>query len=80
MEIILLYIFNHIMESERIPQEWKDAEIISLCKGKGDTESMANKRRITLASNIGKLFERILNNRLIATLKFTEGQAGGRKE
>ena len=48
--------------------------------GKGDTESMANKRGITLASNIGKLFERILNNRLIATLKFTEGQAGGRKE
>ena len=80
MEIMLLYIINHIMETERIPQEWKDAEIISLYKGKGDTESMANKRGITLASNIGKLFERILNNRLIATLKFTDRHAGGRKE
>ena len=44
---------------------------------------MENKRgtSITLASNMEKLFERIIiNNRLVNYLDFIEGQAGGRKE
>ena len=41
---------------------------------------MENKRGITLASNIGKTFERVINTRLIENLPFTEGQAGGRKD
>ena len=41
---------------------------------------MENKRGITLASNLEKLFERIINNRLVKYLEFNEGQAGGRKE
>ena len=40
---------------------------------------MENKRGITLASNIGKLSERIINKRVTKILPFTEGQAGGRK-
>ena len=42
-------------------------------------EGAYNKRGITLASNIEKLFERIINNWIIEEIPFTEGQAGGRK-
>ena len=38
-----------------------------------------NERGITLASNMGKLFERIVNNRITKTVDITEAQAGGQK-
>ena len=37
----------------------------------------SNERGITLGSNMGKLFEIIMNNRLIKTVKITDAQAGG---
>ena len=40
---------------------------------------LSNKRGISLTSNICKLFERILNNRVKKRIKFTEAQAGGRE-
>ena len=42
--------------------------------------NMQNRRGITLTSNVEKLFERVLNNRLVKILEFSEGQAGGRKQ
>ena len=39
-----------------------------------------NRRGINVSSNVGKVFERIINNRIIKMLPFTEAQAGGRKE
>ena len=71
--------FNTIFETENVPSQWKEAKIISLYKGKGNREKMEFRRGITLASNIQKLFERVINNRLVKDLEFTEGQAGGRK-
>ena len=38
----------------------------------------SNERGITLASNIGKLFERIINERLKTIVEITDAQAGGR--
>ena len=76
IHIILLEMFNTIFETENIPSQWKEAEIISLYKGKGDREKMEFRRGITLTSNIEKLLERVINNRLVKDLEFTEGQAG----
>lgn len=75
----ILDTFNQIFTKENIPADWKHSNIISIYKGRGDREKMENMRGITLASNMEKLFERILNNRLIDNVTFTEGQAGGRK-
>ena len=75
----MLEIFNTIFETENIPSQWREAEIISLYKGKGDREKMEFRRGITLASKIEKLFERVINNRVVKDLEFTEGQAGRRK-
>ena len=39
----------------------------------------SNERGITLASNFGKVFERIINNRITPMINMTEAQAGGQK-
>ena len=40
---------------------------------------MTNMRRISVSSNVGKVFEHIVNNRILKILPFTEVQADGRK-
>ena len=48
-------------------------------KGKGKKGKCSNERGITLASNIGKFFERLINNRILPNLNITDAQAGGIK-
>ena len=67
---IYLKEINEIMQSCQIPEQWQIGDIKRLYKGKG-----ANERGITLASNVGKLFERIVNNRITTTIHLTEAQA-----
>ena len=74
-----LNIFNQITETAIIPEQWKEGEIIRLYKGKGKKGLCANERGITLASNMGKLYERIINNRIMNKINITEAQAGGKK-
>ena len=50
-----------------------------LYKGKGKKGKCSNERGITLASNFGKLYERIINNRVLAEINITDAQAGGQK-
>ena len=69
--------FNQIFAQEKVPEDWKEAEIISIYKGK-DPEVIGNYRGISIASNLGKLFERILNNRVKEVITYTEAQAGGK--
>ena len=70
---------NNIYNEEKIPDEWQSGEVIRLYKGKGEKGKCSNERGITLASNAGKLFERIINNRITPKVKFTEAQEGGQK-
>ena len=60
--------------NEQIPQEWQCGEIIRLHKGKGVKGKCSNERGITLASNAGKLFERIINERINPIIEFTDAQ------
>ena len=76
---IYLELMNQIYQDERIPTTWQDGEIIRIYKGKGMKGQCKNERGITLASNVGKLFERLINNRIKHTLRFTEAQAGGQE-
>ena len=78
VQVILWKVFNQIFAQEKVPEDWKEAEIISIYKGKGDPEVIGNYRGISIASNLGKLFERILNNRVKEVITYTEAQAGGR--
>ena len=72
----ILTIFNNIYKTEEIPQEWKHGRIIRIYKGKG---KCCSERGITLSSNLGKLFERFINNKIIGKINITECQEGGKK-
>ena len=61
------------------PGQWQKGEILRLYKGKGTKGKCSNERGITLASNFGKLLERIINNRANKTVEMSEAQAGGKK-
>ena len=80
-EVIQHYtnIMNSISKEQTIPEQWQEGEIKRLYKGKGKKGKCSNERGITLASNFGKLYERIINNRVLAEINITDAQAGGQK-
>ena len=69
---------------EAIPQDFKEASIIHLCKRKGNPQVCDNHRGISLLSIAGKIVAKIILNRLNAHLHKTglisESQCGFRKD
>ena len=59
----LLILFNKLFGMGYFPKEWSEGSIIPLHK-KGSINDVENYRGITLLSTLGKLFSRMLNNRL----------------
>ena len=76
---IYLETLNKVYTEEIIPQEWQHGEIKRICKGKGTKGKCSNERGITLASNMGKLFERLMNNKIKKETLITPAQAGGQE-
>ena len=66
---IYVYLFNKILDTGEIPQEWLIGKIIPLYKGKGDIKEAGNYGGITLLSCLGKLFTSMLNWRLTKFLE-----------
>ena len=65
---ILLQLHELICEiwtSLTIPQDWKDATIVTIYKNKGDKSDCGNSRGIALLSTAGKILAKILLKRLI---------------
>jgi exonuclease III len=57
-----------IWERERVPQKWKDANIITIFKNKGDRSICGNSRGISLLSVAGKVLARVMLARLTALI------------
>ncbi len=76
----LTIIFNRILETNEIPEQWEIAKII-LPHKKGDRKEMNNERPISLTSNMGKIFMRVLKNRIYPQLNENQAkeQAGFRR-
>ena len=80
---LYVLLFNKILDSGVIPEDWVLGLIVPIYKKKGDKRDCDNYRGITLLSCLGKLFTNVLNERLCtfcednSTLK--ENQAGFRK-
>ena len=72
----LTKLYNITMESERMPEEWRDSVLIPIFKNKGDVQSCRNYRGITLISHTMKLWEIIVERRLRSDLTFSEQQYG----
>lgn len=74
--------FNMCFDSETMATQLRRGTIISLYKGKGEHSDPNNYRGITIMSVLGKLFCKVLNERLLGYLEskdlLHEGQSGFR--
>ena len=80
-ETVKIYteVIENINKNKEIPKQWQKGKIIRLYKGKGKRGKCSNERGITKSSNMGKLYERIINNRILEHVTISEDQAGGKK-
>ena len=78
---ILYSLFGRIWEEEEIPEDWKEGHLIKIPK-KGDLTKCSNYRGITLLSVPGKVFNRIILERMKEEVdrELRDHQAGFRKE
>ncbi|RZB98883.1 LINE-1 retrotransposable element ORF2 protein [Glycine soja] len=72
----LTKLFNEIMRSKRMPEEWRRSMLVPIYKNKGDIQNCANYRGIKLMSHTMKLWERVIERRLRKETQVTENQFG----
>ena len=72
---VLWNIIDKSWETERLPEDWKVAQIVPLYKIKGKLTDCSNYRGISLLSVPGKLFTAVTLNRCKEALKGIEGRA-----
>lgn len=61
---ILLELYNKVWEGGKLPQSWKEAIVVPIRKPGKDCTSPGNYRPIALTSNICKIMEKMINERL----------------
>lgn len=61
----LLHLLNHMLRTSYVPDDWKQATIIPIRKPDKPAESPDSYRPISLTSCLGKIMERIVNQRLV---------------
>ncbi|CAH8459102.1 unnamed protein product [Schistosoma turkestanicum] len=74
-------LFKKIWDEEQVPSDWKEGYLIKIPK-KGDLSKCENYRGITLLSIPGKVFNRVLLNRMkdFVDAQLRDQQAGFRKD
>ncbi|KAI5644163.1 reverse transcriptase (RNA-dependent DNA polymerase) domain-containing protein [Phthorimaea operculella] len=77
----LYLLFNLCWRSGRVPSDWCKAVIVPLYKGKGSQLDCKNYRGISLLSVVGKLYAKVLIERVVKETdeKVWDAQAGFRK-
>ena len=60
----LVRLLNICFEAGEVPADWRMAAIVPIYKGKGEKHVCGNYRGISLLSMVGKLFGRVLINRI----------------
>ena len=64
----LAALYNMINDTTEVPKCFRTARVKMLYK-KGEKSSMSNYRPLSMANHIGKIWERIVNNKLISHLE-----------
>ncbi|KAK3536457.1 hypothetical protein QTP86_012613 [Hemibagrus guttatus] len=72
----LANLFNRVLESERMPEEWRRSVLVPIFKNKGDVQSCSNYRGIKLMSHTMKLWKRVVEARLRKVVEICEQQYG----
>ncbi len=74
----MMWICNLAWEKSKVPEDWRKAIIVPLYKGKGNRKECNNYRGISLLSVPGKIYGRILNERMMKiTDKIVGDKQGG---
>ena len=73
---VLTNLMNAILETERMPEDWRESTLVTIYKGKGDIQDFGNYRGIKLMSHTMKIWERIMDARLRQNVKISEEQFG----
>ena len=64
MVCLLERLLRVVWHEETVPRQWREGLIVNLFK-QGAREDPGNYRGITLLSGVGKVFCKVLNNRLV---------------
>ncbi|KAK3541781.1 hypothetical protein QTP86_005445 [Hemibagrus guttatus] len=72
----LTSLFNRVLGSERMPEEWRRSVLVPIFKNKGDVQSCSNYRGIKLMSHTMKLWERVVEARIRKVVEICEQQYG----
>ncbi|KAK3540327.1 hypothetical protein QTP70_029586 [Hemibagrus guttatus] len=72
----LASLFNRVLESEMMPEEWRRSVLVPNFKNKGDVQSCSNYRGIKLMSHTMKVWERVVEARLRKVVEICEQQYG----
>ncbi|KAK3534572.1 hypothetical protein QTP86_016661 [Hemibagrus guttatus] len=72
----LTSLFNRVLESERMPEEWRRSVLVPIFKKKGDVQSCSNYRGIKLMSHTMKLWETVVEAKLRKVVEICEQQYG----
>jgi hypothetical protein len=69
IEIPLVLIFQRSLETGQVPEQWKEANVTAIYKRKGQRCDPGNYRPVSITSQVGKLFERIIRDYLVKFLE-----------
>lgn len=81
---MLLNAYNKCLFEGHVSQKWKIARLVLIRKGDKSLDKLSSYRPICLLDSLGKLFEKIIDNRIQAMLednhRLTECQHGFQKK
>ena len=72
----LTRLFNAIMKTAKMPDEWRRSTMVPLYKNKGDIQNCNNYRGIKLLSHTMKVWERVVEMRVRGVVSISENQFG----
>ena len=72
----LTKLFNNIVATKRMLDDWRKSILVPIYKNKGDIQSCNNYRGIKLMSHTMKLWEKVIEHRLRAETSISKNQFG----
>nr|XP_016484574.1 PREDICTED: uncharacterized protein LOC107805102 [Nicotiana tabacum] len=72
----LARLFNIIFRTKKMLEEWRQSMMIPLYKNKGNVQNCNNYRGIELLSHMMKVWERVIEGRLMRCVSISENQFG----
>ena len=82
LSYILSELFNKCLKESRFPDCWKVSSVVPVFKNIGERSTTKNYRPVSLLSVVSKVFEKLVNNRIVGHLEkrglFSDFQHGFR--